>query len=49
MKNLPANLLPHLDFFRKHERGFKASEVVLYHCRILLCLNSKFDELKDFN
>ena len=28
MKNLPANLLPHLDFFRKHERGFKASEVV---------------------
>ena len=28
MKNLPSDLLPHLDFFRKYERDFRASEGV---------------------
>ena len=45
-----------LDFFRKYERSLKHVMVtlgrinVLHHRnRLLIYLNSKFDELKDFN
>ena len=50
-----SNLLSRLRFFQKYKWGFKASEGVLcrsdvlHDCyRTLVCLNSKFDELKNF-
>ena len=51
-----SNLVQRLEFFRKYKRGLKASEGdlcgtdVLNYCdRPLVCLNSKFDELKEFH
>ena len=50
------NSLQHMDFFFKYKRGLEASEGtlhrtdVLHHCnRLLVFLNIKFDELKEFH
>ena len=41
----------YLDFFRKYPRGPKEyKDDALYSCnRLFMCLNSKFDELKEFH
>ena len=51
-----SNLMQCLEVFRKYKRSLKTSEgdlcgtdVLHYYDRPLVCLNSKFDELKEFH